>query len=81
MIFYKMDVEEELRKHGYNSYRLKKDNLLPATTLTRIKNGENIRHREPVLHVTPNCMLSGNCTSRLKVLARLLSRSRVSLLA
>ena len=42
MIFYKMDVEEELRKHGYNSYRLKKDNLLPATTLTRIKNGENI---------------------------------------
>lgn len=42
MIFYKMDVEEELRKHGYNSYRLKKDNLLPATTLTRIKQGENI---------------------------------------
>ena len=42
MIFYKMDVEEELRKHGYNSYRLKKDNLLPTTTLTRIKNGENI---------------------------------------
>ena len=40
MIYYKMDVEEALRRRGYSSYKLR--GILPTMTLQRIKNGENI---------------------------------------
>jgi putative transcriptional regulator len=41
-IHYKIDVLTELKKKGYSTYRLRKDNLLPQSTIKRIKDGEPI---------------------------------------
>ncbi|MBR3795988.1 MAG: helix-turn-helix transcriptional regulator [Clostridia bacterium] len=35
MIIYK-DIMERLKENGYSSYRLRKENLLPQSTLTKI---------------------------------------------
>ena len=42
MIRYKINVCEELAKRGYNTYRIKKDKLLPGQTLSNIKNGKMV---------------------------------------
>ena len=40
MIKYKIDVQAELVKRGYTTYRIKQDNLLPGQTLSNLKNGK-----------------------------------------
>lgn len=42
MIRYKIDIFEELKKHGYNQTRIQKEKLLPAQTQINIKNGKSI---------------------------------------
>ncbi|MCO7122007.1 helix-turn-helix transcriptional regulator [Ihubacter massiliensis] len=42
MIKYKIDVFEEMKKHGFNQTRIQKDNLLPRQTMTNIKAGKSI---------------------------------------
>lgn len=42
MIKYKIDVFEELKKHGYNQTRIQKERLLPAQTAQNIKAGKSI---------------------------------------
>ena len=42
MIKYKIDVQAELVKRGYTTYRIKQDNLLPGQTLSNIKNGKMV---------------------------------------
>ena len=42
MIKYKIDIFEELKKHGYNQTRIQKEKLLPAQTQINIKNGKSI---------------------------------------
>lgn len=42
MIRYKINVYEELAKRGYNTYRLKKDGLVPSQTVTNLKNGKMV---------------------------------------
>ena len=42
MIKYKIDVFEELKKHGYNQTRIQKERLLPAQTSQNIKAGKSI---------------------------------------
>lgn len=42
MIRYKIDILEELKKHGFNSGRIQKERLLPAQTLQNIKAGKSI---------------------------------------
>lgn len=42
MIKYKIDVFEELKKHGFNQTRLQRDKLLPKQTMRNIKDGKSI---------------------------------------
>lgn len=42
MIRYKIDVFEELKRHGFNQTRLQRENLLPKQTMQNIKNGKSI---------------------------------------
>ena len=42
MIRYKIDVFDELKKHGYNQTRIQKERLLPAQTAQNIKAGKSI---------------------------------------
>lgn len=42
MIKYKIDIYEELKKHGYNQTRIKRERLLPAQTGQNIKAGKSI---------------------------------------
>ena len=42
MIRYKIDVFEEMKKHGFNQTRIQKENLLPRQTMTNIKAGKSI---------------------------------------
>lgn len=39
MLKYKIDVLQELKNHGYNTYVLKKNRLLPETTIQKIRTG------------------------------------------
>lgn len=42
MVRYKIDIFEELKKHGYNQARIQRDRLLPAQTSQNIKAGKSI---------------------------------------
>lgn len=42
MIRYKIDVLAELKKHGYNQTRIRKENLLPSQTVQNIRTGKSI---------------------------------------
>ena len=42
VIRYKIDVFEEMKKHGFNQTRIQKENLLPRQTMTNIKAGKSI---------------------------------------
>lgn len=42
MIRYKIDVIEELKHHGFNQTRIRKENLLPSQTVTNIRLGKSI---------------------------------------
>lgn len=42
MIVYKIDVIEELKKHGYTQSRILKEKLLPSQTLQNIRSGKSI---------------------------------------
>lgn len=42
MIRYKIDVFEELKKHGFNQTRIQRERLLPAQTAQNIKAGKSI---------------------------------------
>ena len=42
LIKYKIDVFDELKKHGYNQTRIQKERLLPAQTAQNIKAGKSI---------------------------------------
>ena len=41
MIVYKQ-IMEKLAKAGYSSYRIQKDNLIPGSTMTRIRQGMSV---------------------------------------
>ena len=41
MIVYN-DIMGKLSSKGYNSYRIRKENILPQSVITRIRNGESI---------------------------------------
>lgn len=42
MIKYKVDVFEELKKHGYNQTRIQREKLLPAQTMVNIRAWKSI---------------------------------------
>lgn len=42
MYYYKIDVVQALAEKGYNSYKIKKDNIMSQGTLTKLKNKENV---------------------------------------
>lgn len=42
MIHYKVDIKEELKRHGFNQTRIQKERLLPAQTMQNIKAGKSI---------------------------------------
>ena len=42
MIRYKIDVFEEMKKHGFNQTKIQKENLLPKQTISNIKAGKSI---------------------------------------
>lgn len=42
MIRYKIDVFEELKKHGYNQTRIQREKLLPSQTIQNIRLGKSI---------------------------------------
>ena len=42
MIKYKINVLEELSKHGYTTTRIRKNGYISEATLTKIRRGENI---------------------------------------
>ena len=43
MIRYKLDVIQALKDAGYSTYRLRKEKLLPESTLTRLRAGVIVR--------------------------------------
>lgn len=42
MIHYKIDIFEELKKHGFNQTRIQKERLISAQTQQNIKSGKPI---------------------------------------
>ena len=42
MYYYKIDVVQALADKGYNSYKIKKDNIMSQGTLKKLKNKENV---------------------------------------
>lgn len=42
MIHYKVDIKEELKRHGFNQTRIQKERILPAQTMQNIKAGKSI---------------------------------------
>lgn len=42
MIKYKIDVFEEMKKHGFNQTKIQRERLLPNQTITNIKAGKSI---------------------------------------
>lgn len=42
MIKYKLDILEELKKHGYNHTRIRNEKLLPAQTVQNLREGKSI---------------------------------------
>lgn len=44
---YKIDVFDELKKHGFNQTRIQKENLLPRQTITNIRAGKSITKKKP----------------------------------
>ena len=42
MYYYKIDVVQALADKGYNSYRIKKDNLMSQGTLKKLKEKQNV---------------------------------------
>lgn len=41
-IIYKIDVLNELKKHGYNTYKIKKEKIFNQTQMQKMRNGEKI---------------------------------------
>lgn len=42
MYYYKIDVVQALAEKGYNSYKIKKDNLMSQGTLKKLKEKQNV---------------------------------------
>lgn len=42
LIIYKIDVLNELKKHGYNTYKIKKEKIFNQTQMQKMRNGEKI---------------------------------------
>ena len=42
MIKYKIDVFEEMKKHGFTQARIQKEKLLPMQTVQNIKSGKSV---------------------------------------
>ena len=42
MYYYKIDVVQALSDKGYNSYKIKKDNLMSQGTLKKLKEKQNV---------------------------------------
>lgn len=42
MLQYKIDILEEMKKHGFNTARIRKEKILSESTLQRIRQGGNI---------------------------------------
>lgn len=42
MIVYKIDVIETLKESGYNSTRILKENLIPQSSMQKIRKGEPV---------------------------------------
>lgn len=40
MLYYKIDVLEELKKNGYSSYRIKNEKIFAMTTLQRLRENQ-----------------------------------------
>ncbi len=39
MLKYKIDIMEQLKSKGYTTYRIRKENLLAQSTITKLNNG------------------------------------------
>lgn len=42
MLKYKFDIVEELKKQGFTTYRIRKENLFAQATLTKFRSGQII---------------------------------------
>lgn len=42
MLYYKIDVLEELKKNGYSSYRIMKGKIFGMTTVQKLRSGEMV---------------------------------------
>ncbi len=62
MIIYKVDILAELKKSGYSTYRIRKENIFGQETLTKIKNnqvvyGNTLDKLCELLHCQPGDLL------------------------
>lgn len=63
MIVYKIDVIAELKKNGYSTYKIRKNNILFEATLTKIRRGEIVNAATidrlcSLLHMQPGDILA-----------------------
>jgi putative transcriptional regulator len=42
MLYWKVDIIEELRKAGYSSYKIRKESLLAEGTMQKLRNGGGV---------------------------------------
>ncbi len=42
LIIYKVDVIDELKKHGYTTYRIQKEKIFNQTQMQKMRSGEQI---------------------------------------
>lgn len=63
MIVYKIDVIAELKKNGYSTYKIRKNNIFFEATLTKIRRGEIVNAATidklcNILHMQPGDILA-----------------------
>lgn len=42
MLKYKFDIIQELKRHGYSTYKIRKENIFAQATLTKFRTGQVI---------------------------------------
>lgn len=67
MLYWKVDILEELKKAGYSTYRIRKENILGQGTITALNQGKGISWSSlekicELLNCQPSDLILSVCT-------------------
>lgn len=68
MLVYKVDIMDELKKAGYSSYRIRRENILGQATITALNQKRGISWSSlericELLNCQPNDLIESICTN------------------